>query len=164
VTTLAQLAAPLTPPADSPAGLLGWALAVVLGGLLVLFGLREKDRRDERTRLQTELERERAERARERVEAKEVLERLGRRYDEAQVQLTEHSRRTAMAMARRSGPDAFRDPEQWREMPTGVRDMLELVAQAMAPPVDPFADLQEWTPSRSDPPKPPRPRLPSRPR
>jgi hypothetical protein len=165
VTVFAQI--PLTPPADSPAGLLGWAVAIVMAGAIVIWRLREKERTAQMVALQTRLE------DREKtiigLGDKLDLQRKESHYELESVRTAhaDHVRRVVIAIGRRSTPrQAARGASEWEELPTDVRDVLDLVAGALAPPADPFADLEGWRPDEKTPPETPapRPRMPSRPR
>jgi hypothetical protein len=138
-----------------------------MAGAIVIWRLREKERAAQIVAFQTRLE-----------DAKETITGLGKKLDlqrnEAHDELeavreahADHVRRVVIAISRRSTPrQAARGASEWEELPTDVRDVLDLVAGALAPPVDPFADLEGWRPDEKTPPEnpAPHPNPPSRPR
>jgi hypothetical protein len=99
------------------------------------------------------------------VSARESVTRLGEKLDlerrQAKQELEDERRahvfdneRTAHAIARASSAEQVA-ARSWEEFPTSVRDRMELIAQAAAPPekkTDLFADLEGWTPTSSHPP------------
>jgi len=146
VTVLAQIPAP---PTDSPAGLLGWAVAAVLVGALALFKLREKERAAELTRLIAD-----------KASLETKVDLLQADKDHLQDKYTTEVRRTARSISlarealsvRTGAPPASQDDDF--EESTGVHANLNERARAE---VDKLA--REFIEST-----PPRQRMPSRPR
>lgn len=140
--------ASFTPPSDSPASLLGWACTVILAGLLIIWKLRESERTKTITALETRLK-----------DKEDVIVRLGEKIDAINEARIEDAKKTVLAIARRSTAQQIsHGVEQWEEAPSIVKDMMkmmsEMVDAAQKPVKDPFPELEEWTPSRSDnPPK-----------
>jgi hypothetical protein len=165
MTVLAQIPGVPAPPANSPVAFLGWAVAIAMGIAIFVWRLREKERTEQIGGLKTQV-----------TDRDLTIVKLGEKLDreriESQARVDNLTQRTVVAIARRSSPQqAARGAEQWQELPTGVRDVLDIVAKAMEPApkhVDPFADLEEWTPTGATsrpPPEPSRPyrgKLPSR--
>lgn len=172
---------PITPPINSVVDILGWAVAVILFGLLAIWRLREKDR-SEADKKAEEARVEQLGALKAMLDDREAtIARLGKKLDDEREELKrkleeserDHKRdleRAAHAITQRSSPaQAMRGASQWEELPTGMRNMLDLVAEALRPPpptIDPFPDLEDWSPDKPTPPAPPRPRakMPSRPR
>ena len=154
------------PAAPDPTRFLPWILTAIVGVVGTLWAALQSGRKAEIARLEAAVNLERAERTRERQEARESLERLGARYDAERAEHARTQRRAARAflMARRTPGEA----ESWEaESPTGVHDLLAIASDRMPPRRDPHPELAHWDPTQSTPPggfEPPRPRIPSRPR
>ena len=134
-----------------PPGSIPWILGAVSGVVLALWAALRSAVAKNEARLEAALAASVAERARERAESEALAARLGAALDAERAARLDDAKRTAALLLRgRQGPEA---PPEWAEAPTGVRQLLEIYAAPRAGRREP-----------SDPPLPPRGRLPSRPR
>jgi hypothetical protein len=165
------------PPITSPVAFLGWAVAGLGAVVGLLYRTAEKARDRELATLReahagevASLKAQLDESRRREAERRDERDKLGRLYDEERAGRAWDLERMARAVALRTPPEAARSvASDWVELPTGVHDRLDLVAQALSPV--PLPEAEERRLGRyvagdplSTPPEPAaqRPRLPSR--
>ncbi len=114
---------------------LPWALTGTGAILAVLWRALEGSRAQQVASMSAELAHERAERARERGEARDTIAALGKRLDTTSAQL-ERERLQAAGVALRIRQDSSVDDAFADDMPTAVRDKVNLIASRKdsAPP------------------------------
>lgn len=119
------------PPPSGAGPFLPWILGGIGTALGVLWAAVQSGRAKQIATLEAALEHEQDERKREREEARQALERLGARLDEAERQRTTLAIRYAGAVSRVRAdpqiPNEFAD-----EAPTGVRALADLMAPKTA--------------------------------
>jgi hypothetical protein len=165
------------PPITSPVAFLGWAVAGLGAVVGLLYRTAEKARDRELATLReahagevASLKAQLDESRRREAERRDERDKLGRLYDEERTGRARDVERMALAIARRTPPDAVQTVSvDWREIPTDVHDRLDLIVQAVSPV--PLSEAKERRLARyaagdplSTPPEPAaqRPRLPSR--
>lgn len=165
------------PPTGSVSQFLGWALAGVIAVAAYLLRAAEKARSSEIATLReahasevASLKAQLEESRRREAERRDERDKLGRLYDDERHGRAMDLERMALAVARRTPPEAVQSVSaDWVELPTGVHNRLDIVAQALSPV--PLSDAEERRLGRyvsgdplSTPPEPAaqRPRPPAR--